>query len=385
MSVSPDQRDLLNWIEALGLGSPSPLSWQRALASAPEALDRVEQVLGASPIAAEAVESISQFCSPELIASARSCQAWVRRLNAIIESTGIGSTEWRAAYAEYVPVVAQLQVAGQRHHQQVVAALASCRSGGTMRPMAAQGLPRHPACSDGVRDQILRLREVLVRRQGSAQPAQPKRMADALGLKRLHHSYYITSVDNVASICKVGVLPHSLAPRDRTDISKAGIQRNRSGVGVTGHDGVRRQLHDFVPMFFAPKTPMLWERSDSRSGVGKENLCLLEFEIRRIAGWCEELVVTNRNAATLGVTFASDPAQATIVPHDIIIRSTWSDVPDGAPRRSAELLCYPLVPAPSIRAVHVCSELAKTRTRDLLRASGCSTPVEATPSYFPSS
>ncbi len=383
MSASPDQHELVKWIASLGLDEPLPGSWQHSLRAAPEKWDDVINVLSALPIAAGPVVSMARFASPELLAAAKLCQAQVRRLNAIIAAKGRDSDDWIAAHADYLSVVQELQSAGQRHRQQVAAALASWKIVAPATRSTMLTVPRHGACSDVVRDRIWRLKSVLERRHGAAHPPQPKRMADALGSLGLRRSYFITSIDNIGSICKVGLLPHALAPRERTDISKPGIQQNRAAVSFVGHDGAHRQLHEFVPMFYAPKTPMLWERSDPRSGVGKENLCLLEFEIQRLADWSEELVVTDRNAATRGVRFGADPSLASIVPRDIILRSSWSDITDGAPRRSAELLCYPLIPAPAILSVHVCSESVGTRVRSILKRDGCFAPVEVSPGKFP--
>lgn len=381
--MSLDQRELMRWIKSLGLDSPLPGPWKHALRGAPESWDDVMSVLSASPIVADAVASIERFASPELLTAVKRCQAQVRRLNEIVAAKGNASREWNAAYAEYRSIQQELESTGQRHRQQVAAALASWKIVAPENRSTMRTVSRHGACSDGVVDRVWRLKAALECRFGPGHCSQPQRMADALGSLGLRRSYFITSVDNIGSICKVGVLPYALAPRNRTDISEPAIQRIRAAVSFPGHGGTPRRLHDFVPMFFAPKTPMLYKCSDPRDGVGKESLCLLEFEIQQLADWSEELVVTDRNAATGGVRLSADPSLASIVPRDIVLGSSWTDIPDGAPRRSAELLCYPLVPAPAILSVHVCSESAGTRVRSILKRDGCSAPVVVSPDQFP--
>lgn len=82
--------------------------------------------------------------------------------------------------------------------------------------------------------------------------------------------FHITHVCNVPSIMKDGLLSHNLVVQrgiSYKDISNAGVQQKRSCRRVHG-----RGLHDYVPMFANPLTPMLY------SLRGKfENLVILSI------------------------------------------------------------------------------------------------------------
>ena len=67
--------------------------------------------------------------------------------------------------------------------------------------------------------------------------------------------YYLAPIDNLSSILTTGILPHNeVAKRNLShiDISLPSVQQRRSFRG----------LHDFVPLYFACKTPMSYKRRD---------------------------------------------------------------------------------------------------------------------------
>lgn len=71
------------------------------------------------------------------------------------------------------------------------------------------------------------------------------------------HAYHFSSIENLDSIIELGLLStNQKRQRDVThvDVAAAGIQCRRGTMGVPGSQG--RHVHDYVPFYFAQKTPM---------------------------------------------------------------------------------------------------------------------------------
>lgn len=69
--------------------------------------------------------------------------------------------------------------------------------------------------------------------------------------------FYITHLDNVASILKLGILSHNLAHRNgfvSTDISNQQVNARRNRVD----NNLGGNIHDYTPLYFNHKNPMLY-------------------------------------------------------------------------------------------------------------------------------
>lgn len=375
--------DLSRWLDSIGIAAGTRIGWQALLRGRPDEWTHVQSKLQTSPLTLSAYHQIAQYASDDLARAAHECKAALGLLNALYRSGDGQSLGWRNARDSYEMSVARFRAAGEAHRLDVFAAIDAWRRGQAPRASPSPTIHRHRACSESVRERIVWLAEELRRRHDGSEIAQPVRMARSIQTLGLSSAYYISSVDNIGSICSLGILPHSLAPSARADISNPEVQQRRSRVSVPLR-GEDQGLHRFSPMFFAAKTPMLWERCDSRTGVGRAQLCIVECEINVIAQWCSDLAVTDRNAAANGMVSTSDPEKAAaIVPRDVILRSKWLDLPDGGSRRAAELLCFPLIPAPAIARVHVCSSSVESVVRERLHSDGCAVPVSVSAHFFP--
>ncbi len=376
-----DQR-LSNWLASIGLADGTGPRWKVALKASPASWDKVVAIVGESPLSLSAFECIRAFAPEELERAANQCKRSLDRLNSIYRNGEGKSTAWIDARDHYETSLVEFRDAAKLYRNELLGTVQAWRTGGRQPPRHAPAKSRHPACTETAAERIQSLAISLRARARSSTRAQPLAMADSLRVLGLDRAYHIASIENIASICSLGILPHSLAPRSRVDISNPSIQDRRAIVEIDlGRQRVK--LHDFVPMFYAAKTPMLWERADPLRGVGLDNLCTIEFAIGDLASWCETLVVTSRNAASNGMTASADPARATIVPVDVVRRNKWNDLPDGGLRRAAELLCFPLVPAPAISIVHVDSVQVASRVKERLRGVGATPAVKVSPEHFP--
>lgn len=106
-------------------------------------------------------------------------------------------------------------------------------------------------------------------------------------LKELH---YITHVDNVASICEIGLLSHRRASRVRhRSVADSEVQDRRRGKRVG-----QRLLHEFVNLYMTARNPMLYKLARV-DGLADE-LCVVRVSDAVIE--LPEVVVSDMNAAS---------------------------------------------------------------------------------------
>ncbi|MDI3473074.1 MAG: hypothetical protein PWQ20_1277 [Thermotogaceae bacterium] len=95
----------------------------------------------------------------------------------------------------------------------------------------------------------------------SMKDKSPKNFLDKKGIKRF---YYITSLGNIPSILKLGILSRNAATKAKigfTDISDLDVQERR------------KQYHNYVPLFFNPKNRMLFRVQNE----AKNEIAILEI------------------------------------------------------------------------------------------------------------
>lgn len=100
--------------------------------------------------------------------------------------------------------------------------------------------------------------------------------------------HFITPYENVASICKLGLLSNDLSvevPHD--SVALEGVQDLREGVQVAG-----RRLHSYANLYFWARNPMLYRRYQVE---GRRDLCVLSVATAVLD--LPNVVVTDRNAA----------------------------------------------------------------------------------------
>jgi hypothetical protein len=187
----------------------------------------------------------------------------------------------------------------------------------------------------------------------------PRHNADwinALSALDISEVFYLAHLDNLNSILTHGILSHTdVANRQlqHEDISEDTVQDRRHTKG----------LHDWVPLYFAKRTPM----SSARRRL-TPNLCLLAVDITKLCKQAQDICFSDGNAAAHATRIhhqASGLAQH--LPLDVIRASFWRDHDDGTLRRSAELLVYPTVPARAITRIEVPTRAAQAFVEDSLR------------------
>ena len=149
-----------------------------------------------------------------------------------------------------------------------------------------------------------------------------------------HRFFYITHLDNLASIRANGLLSHNamLARGLRhMDIADPGAQRWRDRPEpIYG-----RSIHDYVPLYINPRNPMLYVRR----GLHKE-LVIIKISAS-VADNCT-VVYTDGNASSRETKFsASREVMTNSLP--ALTADSWREYNDGKRLRCAEVLIYPNV------------------------------------------
>ena len=109
----------------------------------------------------------------------------------------------------------------------------------------------------------------------------------------LEELHYITPIENLGSVCELGILSHARARVvEHTSVAMVEIQDIRSEKIVPQG----RRLHEYVNLYFHARNPMMWIRRDQH-----ECLCVLRVSpnVLDVPG----AVVTDQNASP-GSAFA---------------------------------------------------------------------------------
>lgn len=162
-------------------------------------------------------------------------------------------------------------------------------------------------------------------------------MVDYLQQYGIEHLYHMTSIGNLTSIIGNGLLSHNEAHRQRlvqADISDPNVQSLRLNIVDPFYN---RHLHDYVPLYFSPRNPMLYRRREIQEDIvilGIDPKILLEPNV----------LFTDGNAAANGTLFYRSVEMLTQLPWDIINTRSWVDIEDGRRIKCAEVLVYPRIP-----------------------------------------
>ena len=110
--------------------------------------------------------------------------------------------------------------------------------------------------------------------------------------------YHLTHIANLRSIWNLGLLSHNRAhdQTDPRDIADPEVIAKRSGRRDTIFD---RPLHDYVPLYFTPRNPMLYKRREIQSELAI--LCLSKHVLL-----FNGTVFTDGNAASMDTQFFGD-------------------------------------------------------------------------------
>lgn len=161
---------------------------------------------------------------------------------------------------------------------------------------------------------------------------------------RINYLYYLLPVDNMESVCRNGLLSHNnahqrgLVRRDIADPRVNSLRANKDALGVP--------LHDYVPLYFTPKNPMLYRRREIQEDIAI--LCLDKDLLFR-----EGVIFSDGNAASNRTRFFDDIQYLSILDWSCIRAVRWYGFPDGRRKRCAEVLVPNGIPFTDIQRIIV--------------------------------
>lgn len=170
--------------------------------------------------------------------------------------------------------------------------------------------------------------------------------------------HHITAFANVASVLSLGILSHDRAKgRQRVDIADPEVQERRRAVRVpTG-----RPLHTYACSYVDARNAMLFRLLRE----GRTDLAVMSIDVAVLD--LDNVVVTDRNAAS-GVALFYDPtAGIDALERDAVFATWWNQDRDTMQRRCAEVLVPERIPPELISHIYVASRSA---VDDLRRVAG---------------
>ena len=203
--------------------------------------------------------------------------------------------------------------------------------------------------------------------------------------------YHITHIDNLASIINSGGLFACSKLRQQkanyTNIAYEQIQDIRAIKQVPcGAGGV---LHDYVPFYFAPRSPMLY--TIHRGNVpnyrdGQTPIIHLVAEIETIAESNLAFAYTDGHAVMAYSDFYDDLSYLdSAIDWSLMKSNYWFDTddePNRKCRRQAEFLVHQFFPWKLIRGIGVINESIKTKVETILQNHQYQPSVKKCPQWY---
>ena len=188
--------------------------------------------------------------------------------------------------------------------------------------------------------------------------------------------YHITPIDNLESIISEGgLLAYNVmleTGTNYTNIAYENIQDRRARIRVPcGAGGV---LHDYVPFYFAPRSPMLY--TINRGNVpnytqGQEAVIHLVSHVEDIDARGDlDFVFTDGHAVMEFTTFFDDLNYLDNIDWDVMEARYWRDTNednDRKRRRQAEFLVRNFLPWELITEIGVMNSTIKANTENILQ------------------
>lgn len=187
---------------------------------------------------------------------------------------------------------------------------------------------------------------------------------------------HMTHIDNLAGILAAGELRSYNLMRGTAynNLSNLDVQQGRAGITVAVSG---RALHDYVPLYFGFKTPMVAWNQDKN-----EQLIFLRFSLNILA--LPDVVVSDGNARSTATKFVKYGRldDLAILDPKAIQTVKYAHDPELKRRKQAEILVPDKVQVAEILDVMCFSPAVVVQTLEVLRKSGINRAVRANPGWY---
>jgi hypothetical protein len=203
--------------------------------------------------------------------------------------------------------------------------------------------------------------------------------------------YHITHINNLSSILNLGgLVANSRLKQEKInyqDIAYGHIQDRRGRTPVPCSGG--GYLHDYVPFYFAPRSPMLYainKGTVSSYQEGQNSVIYLVTDINTIEAEGLDFAFTDGHAAMDYTSFFTNLEDLEYeIDWDIMEEKYWRDTdddPDRKRRRQAEFLVYRFFPWQLIHEIGVINAGIQARVKEILQGFDIQTPVKICSQWY---
>ncbi|EKU51524.1 hypothetical protein ACINWC323_1784 [Acinetobacter sp. WC-323] len=211
--------------------------------------------------------------------------------------------------------------------------------------------------------------------------------------------FHMTAIDNLDSILNKGsLICKNSCTKDQIrygNIAHSSVQnkRNSKNVPVPPHGS----LHDYVPFYFAPRSPMLYVINQGNvdgCDYRQDSIIYLQTTVEKILETNNLYVFTDRNASLDYATFENDHTKLPQTVNWTYLTSPPAidgyckffhdtvDYPQRREMRQAEFLVYNTFPIDLISAIGVHNNDALMFVKDSLRKYHLNIPVSIKPDWY---
>jgi len=204
--------------------------------------------------------------------------------------------------------------------------------------------------------------------------------------------FHMTRIERLPSVIEHGLLPDNACRRRQITGVEIGYdhikQRRARRVVPCGAGGV---LADYVPFYFAPRSPMLSAITYGRvsaEAACTEQIVYLQSSTQTLRGAGLTVIASNRHAE-LGYAEMTDHDEDLdddgFIDWPLMTAKYWGntpDDPDRKERRQAECLVHPRVPWQVIEGIATKTERARAQVEGVLGAAGQSTSVVVSAEWY---
>lgn len=180
---------------------------------------------------------------------------------------------------------------------------------------------------------------------------------------RVKELYYITPIENLPSIVKLGIVSHTKSNKLQCKSIADPVIQKRREKEVPGAD---KKLHDYANLYFNARNPMIFKRKDLHQGI-----CILRINssVLDLPG----VIVTDGNASSGYTGFYDSPDGLRRLDGELIYATDWTDDDQfEAWRRKrcicAEVLVPDVVAVRFIDGIYVSCSVSLDKVRQLLRS-----------------
>lgn len=202
--------------------------------------------------------------------------------------------------------------------------------------------------------------------------------------------YHITHLENLASILQKGeLMAHSKVNAGQlnyNDIAHHDIQSRRSTTSIDiAPYGI---LHDYVPFYFAPRSPMLYtiKNGNVKGFYGDQSdIIYLISDVEQIVQSGRKFVFTDGHAIMALTEFYNDLSYLNKIDWEVMKSKYWfdtDDFPDRKRRRQAEFLVKGSLPLKHFLGIGVYNDQVKQKVNEILDAYNTEMEVRVRPSFY---